>query len=164
MPPTPKKRDISIIERRLKSGSIFAAGSNAIPLKDPKHWTARVVNATISDARIWEMQADKGWEYATVDDLAVQPHEVGFREMDGRLVRGTHGHEVLMKMRLKDYEAIQKQKDQTNRQNTFSKKANQNAILNAAASEGGSEAADFLAKQMKDIEITDSLERRSLED
>lgn len=160
------KKEISIVERRLKSGSIFSAGSKPIPLVDPSRWQVRVVNTQISDARQWEMQAEKGWVYLEAADLAVQPHEIGFRELDGRLVRGAHGHEVLMKMEQADYRAIAKHKDTTNRANTFSPKANKDAILAAAsAREGdGDQAASYLQRAVQNVKITDSVERVPLED
>lgn len=156
-----KKRDISIIERRLKSGAIFSAGSKPIPLAEPNRWTVRIVNTQISDARQWDMQADKGWVYLEAADLAVDPIQIGFRELDGRIVRGTQGHEVLMKMEIKDYKAIVKMKDVENRKNTFGAKANKAAILAAAPSD---QAADYLNKNIGNINITDSMERVSLEE
>ena len=160
-----KKRDISIIERRLKSGSIFSAGSKPIPLAEPSRWTVRVVNTTISDARQWDMQADKGWVYLEAADLAVKPEELGFRELDGRIVRGTQGQEVLMKMEIKDYKSVQKLKDSENRKHTFGAKANKAAILSAVQQEpGGDQGADFLNRAIGNMNITDSVERVSLEE
>ena len=162
---TAKKKEISIIERRLKSGSVFSAGSRPIPLKEPAHWVARIVNGQISDARLYEMQAEKGWVYLTIDDLAVKPEEIGFREMDGRIVRGTQGQEVVMKIARKDYEAIQALKDQTNRDNTFSPDANKAAIVSAAQRQpDGGRGAEFLHRAVQGLDITDSRERVSLED
>ena len=152
-----KKREISIVERRLRSGSIFSSGSKPIPLVDPTQWTVRIVNTQISDARQWDMQAEKGWAYLERSDLAVDPQELGFRELDGRIVRWTQGHEVLMKMRISDYKAIQKMKERMNRENTFGAKANKAAILNAAQAEpGGDEGADFLNRAVRSMSITDS--------
>ena len=105
------KPTISVVERRLKSGSIFATSGRPIPLKEPKRWTLRIVNSQISDGRVWDMLAEKGWAYLEVDDLAVPAQEIGFRVQDGRIVRGTHGSEVLMKMEQADFAAVQKQKD-----------------------------------------------------
>ena len=161
----PKKRDISVIERRLKSGSAFVAGSRKIPLAKPEQWEERIVNTEISDNRLWEMQAEKGWTYMEVDDLAVHPDEIGFRLMNGRLVRGERGHEVLMKMPREDYAALAKMKDQENRKNTFSVAANKAAILTAAQGEqDGARGAEFLNKALGDATIVDSKERVSLED
>lgn len=163
---TPKKRELTVVERRLKSGSIFAASSKPIPLTEPDRWTVRFVNSQISDNRIWEMQADKGWVYAALEDLAVKPEEVGCRLQDGRIVRGQHGHEVLMKMERDDYAAIQKAKDKANRDMTFGAKATKDAIVSAAgAAEGiGPQGAEFLSRNLQNVTITDSREAVSLED
>lgn len=159
------KREISVVERRLQSGSIFAASSRPIPLVEPERWTVRIVNSQISDAHLWEMQAEKGWIYAEPTDLAVQPHEIGFRVQDGRLVRGVQGHEVLMKMARAEYEAIQRAKDAENRKNTFGAKALKQTVLGAAQAEpDGARGAEFLDRHMQHITIKDSLERVSLEE
>lgn len=159
------KREITIVERRLQSGSIFAASSRPIPLVDPKRWTVRIVNSQISDARLYEMQADKGWVYAELGDLAVKPEEIGFRVQDGRIVRGTHGQEVLMKMEQKDYRAIQTYKDAENRRNTFGSKALKATVVGAAQAEpGGERGAEFLNRHLQNITVTDSKELVSLED
>lgn len=158
------KKAISIVERRLKSGNIFSAGSKAIPLAEPGRWAIRVVNTAISDDRLWQMQAEKGWVYAEEADLAVAPHEIGFRVLDGRIVRGQQGQEVLMKMERTDYAAIQKQKDAENRTRTFSKTANKSAMVGAASAGLGDEAATFLNRAIQSVEIKDSLETVNLED
>ena len=161
----PKKREISVVERRLKSGSIFSASSRPIPLTEPDRWQVRIVNSQISDNRLWEMQADKGWVYAAVEDLAISPHEIGFRVQDGRLVRGQHGHEILMKIERKDYVAIQKLKDTENRTNTFGDKAIKQAVLAAAAAEpDGARGAEFLERHLQGVSVRDTRGPASLED
>lgn len=160
-----KKREISVVERRLKSGSIFSASSRPIPLTDPDRWTVRIVNTQISNNHLYEVQADKGWVYATIEDLAIKPHEVGFRELDGRIVRGEHAQEVLMKMERADYAAIQKAKDDANRRNTFGSKAVKESIVSAVQREpGGDQGADFLSRSLQTVDVTDSKELVSLED
>ena len=163
------KVPISVIERRIKSGRIFSQGSQPIPLVEPDRWSIRIVNTQISDSRLWEMQADKGWIHVASTDLAVKPEEVGFREQDGRVVRGTHGHEVLMKMERTEYAAVQKAKDQTNRELTFSQKALRPAIANVAAQSvdagglgDGGQGADFLSRAQ--LHVADSLERVRLDE
>ena len=165
-PDAPKKRNVSIVERRLKSGSIFSASSKPIPLVDPDRWTVRVVNSQISEARVWEMQADKRWVYATPEDIAIPVTELGFREQDGRVVRGQHGYEVLMKMERDDYAAIAKAKDDANRKMTFGAKAVKDTIIAAAGAEEGigAQGAEFLARNINNVTVTDSREAVSLED
>lgn len=162
MPPKAKK-PISIVDRRLASGSVFAASSRPIPLVEPEMWELRIVNTQISDQRLWEVQADKGWVYAEPSDIAVDVTELGLRIQDGRIVRGTQGHEVLMKMPKGEYRKIVKMKDAENRKRTFGdKNKHKQDIVNAAASELGDQAASFLNQQ--NVVINDSLERVSLED
>jgi hypothetical protein len=157
------KKPISVVERRLKSGSIFAGGAKEIPLADPARWTLRIVNAQIREDRLWEMQAEKGWVYADERDLAVAPTEVGFRVQDGRLVRGVQGHEVLMKMERSDYKAIQKAKDAENRVNTFAKEKIKGTVIAQASAELGDQAASYLNQNLGNISVTDSRELVNLE-
>ena len=162
----PKKRNVSVVERRLKSGSIFSASSKPIPLTEPERWTVRFVNSQISDNRIWEMQADKGWQYAEPSDIAVPVTELGCRVQDDRIVRGQHGSEVLMKMERADYAAVQAAKDVENRRQTFGKKAVKDAIIGAAGSADGigSQGAEFLSRNLESVTVTDSREAVSLEE
>lgn len=154
-----EKKPISIIERRLKSGTIFGTSSKPIPLVEPERWTVRVANALISDSHLYDLQAEKGWVYAAPEDLAVRPEEMGFRIMDGRVVRGTHGTEILMKMERADYKAVQALKDRTNIQQTFGKKATKQAIVNAASAEpGGDQGADFLNRTINTVDVKDARE------
>lgn len=165
MPRQPKeKKPISVVDRRLQSGSVFSASSRPIPLVEPDRWTMRVINTGISEQRLWEIQADKGWVYAEVADLAVDPVEVGFRVQDGRIVRGVQGAEVLMKMETADYRRIQKAKDAANKQATFGSKQLKQDILARAGSEVGAQGADFLAKNINRVSVQDSREAVSLEE
>ena len=154
-----KKKEISIIERRLQSGSIFGTSSKPIPLKEPKAWTLRIVNSDVNNQHLYDMMAEKGWVYATVDDLAVKPDEVGFRELDGRIVRGTKGSEVLMKMPAADYKAVAKEKDRVNRAQTLGKRATRNTILNAMHAAGDDAGGSFMEKALNSAQIEDSVER-----
>ena len=48
------KKPISVVDRRLASGSVFASGTQPIPLTEPNRWTVRVVNSqdvSITDHR-----------------------------------------------------------------------------------------------------------------
>lgn len=164
MPPKAKK-PISIVDRRLASGSVFAASSRTIPLVEPQAWELRIVNTQISDQRLWEVQADKGWVYAEVSDIAVDVSELGFRVLDGKIVRGTQGAEVLMKMPKTDYARIAAMKDVENKNRTFGDKSKiKRDIVSQAAGELGGEAAEFLNAHIQNVTIQDSRERVSLDD
>lgn len=163
--PPKEKKPISLVERRMKTGSIFAASAREIPMKEAGRWAIRIVNSAISYSHLLDMKEQKGWVFADPDDLAVKAEDVGFRILDGRIVRGTHGEEVLMKMERSDYAAVQKMKDQMNRQTTFGKKAVKASILEAAGKEpGGDEGADYLNRTTSSMTVTDSIERVHLED
>lgn len=153
---TPPKRKLSVVERRLASGSVFTASSRPIPLKEPDAWVLRVVNTAISDDRLYAMQAEKGWVYALPEDLAIDPVEVGLKVLDGRIVRGDKGTEVLMKMPTAEFAAIQKMKDAENRKMTFGKKATKDAILSAASQQLGDEGTEFLSRTVQSMDIKDA--------
>ena len=156
------KVPISVVDRRLKSGAIFGLGSQEIPLKEPRRWSLRVINTQLSNKRLWDVQAKLGWIYATPDDLAVKPEEIGFRELDGHVVLGTHGEEVLMKMPRDRYASVQKVKDAENRRTTFGEEATKRAIATAQAESGASGAA-LAALDRAQLTVIDSAERVSLE-
>jgi|SRR6185436_14220950 len=157
-----KKKDISIIERRLQSGSIFGTSSKPIPLKEPKMWALRIVNSQVNNQHLYDMQAEKGWVYVVLADLDVRPDEIGFRELDGRIVRGIKGEEVLMKMPLADYKAIQREKDKVNRAQTIGRKAARNTIMGAMHAAGDDQGAAFMEKALKSAKIEDGVERVNL--
>lgn len=162
---TPKKREISVVERRLKSGSIFAISAGTIPLAEPGRWELREVNSDVRTGRIREMIADKHWQFAEEGDLAVLPYDIGYRVQDGKLVKGIRGELVLMKMERSDFRAVQLLKDRENRANTFGAKAVKEAIVTAASQEkDGGQAAEYLNQAVSGVDVKDSVERVSLED
>ena len=152
---TSSKPRISVIDRRLKSGAVFGLGSQAIPLTEPDRWSLRVINTQISDGRLWEIQAEKGWQYVVAADLAVSPHEIGFRDLDGHIVRGMHGQEVLMKMERRDFASVQKAKDAANRASTFGKKGIKESILRAAAQPAAEDGSGGLGGSDRGAELLD---------
>lgn len=164
-----KKPAISVVERRLKSGAIFRAASSSIPMREVGRWALYIGNADISPQRIHELLAQKGWAYVSREDLAIEPEAIGFREMDGRIVSGQHGHEILLKMERADYAKVQAEKDRLNREQTFSKKGITDTLVNQAAQDedkGGlgrdGRAAEFLSRAP--LGVVDSRERVSLDD
>jgi len=156
------KRPMSVVERRILSGSAYGVEGLGMPLAHPDQIAVRTVNSQISETHLYDMKAKKGWEYAEVADLAVDPAEIGFREQDGRLVMGEKGHLVLMKQDLGAQKEIAAMKDRANREQTFGAKAIKADIVGAAAQHLGDEAATFLSQQP--ITVRDSRERVTLED
>ena len=163
-PAVARKREISVVERRLKSGSIFAISAGDIPLKEPGRWTLREVNSDLRSGRIREMVSDKQWQFAEEADLAVLPYDIGYRLLDGKLVKGPRGELVLMKMERADFRAIQLWKDRENRTATFGDKAVKAAIVSAAGKQEGDQAAAYLDRAVSAIDVKDSLERVNLEE
>lgn len=136
-------KKISVIERRLQGKSALSVGSQPIPLKE-KGWTLRWENSEIRPDQIWHCINVLGWEYVTPADIECGLDEIGANERDNRVVKGVRGQEVLLKMREKDYQAIQRKKTQENLDITFNKRKVQDAVLGQVANEHGSEAADFV--------------------
>jgi hypothetical protein len=44
----PKKRTISVVDRRLQSGSMFASLSRPMPLVEPNKWETHITNSQIN--------------------------------------------------------------------------------------------------------------------
>lgn len=102
----------AVIERRLQNP--FGEGSPAVRLKDPG-WTVHVINTALRTGRYHDVAFNKGWDPVRPEDLDGSPQELGFEVLDGKVVRGERGQEVLMKMPTKAYQAIQQAKDAKNR-------------------------------------------------
>ena len=161
--PTTPKPAISIVDRRLKAGSIFASASTPIPASEPGCWVFREVNTGISDDHLEIMLHKKFWEFAAAEDLACAPGAYSYRVQDGRLVKGTRGEIVLMKQPAADAAAVRMEKERENRRLTFgSAKA---SILSAAEREpGGDRGAEYLERQLRGLTVTDSKELVPLDD
>ena len=155
------KKQISVIERRLQSGSALAQGSVSIPLHEPG-WTLRWENSEVAPDHVWRAVNIKGWEYVVPADVACSLDEVGASERENRVVRGERGKEVLLKMRLADYKKIQQMKTKENLKITFDKKKVKEGVVGAVAGEHGDEAANFINKNV--LSVTDSRERVPLDE
>lgn len=137
-------RKISVLEKRLSGGNPFGVESVAIPLKDPG-WTTYIANGGRSDGRLYEMKAAKGWEPVRVTDVAVPPEQLGFKASpEGYLCRGEKGQEVVFKMRTADYQRLQAAKTAKNLQTIGSSAKTKAAIANAAGTQFGDEAGQFV--------------------
>lgn len=158
-----KKPPISIIDRRLKAGSIFASVSIELPAKEPGRWVFREVNTAISDDHLWNMLHKKLWTYAYASDLDCEPGAFAYREQDGKLVKGTRGEVVLMKMPRTDYETIQAEKGRQNRLNTFGS-VKQSIVSAADRADQSGRGAEMLDRHLKGLSITDSRELVPLDD
>jgi hypothetical protein len=159
------RKVVSVIERRLQGENVFRVSSAPIPLKEPKAWTLRWENTEIATDHLWNLLHNLGWAYCEPDDLACDIQEIGAFIQDGKIVRGERGKEILMKMPLKDYQRLQKAKDEQNRKATFGKKQVQQAIIAKASDELGDQAAHFLNEHLgKSMVTNDARERVALDE
>lgn len=149
---------VSVLDRR--RAHPFGAPSQAITLKTPGQWMIRTVNSNVRSGRIYDMIHNKGWVYVQPEELDGSPDELGFQVKDGRIVRGTNGEEVLMKIPQADYDAIQEAKARTNLKGLGKKQALE-AAANLAGKTFGDQAGDTVSKASFDIE--DSREAVELE-
>lgn len=151
-----KKPTISVIERRLQGPSVHRSSSQPIPLKEPGKWTLRWENSQISPDHLYRIVHEYGWEYAQPEDLDCAIDEIGAQARDGRVVRGTRGDEVLMKMLLKDYKRIEKRKTEENIKQTFGRKQLKDAMVAGVGSEHGDRAAEYVAQNVNAISVADT--------
>jgi len=146
-----------VIAKRL-SGQPFGVRDDAIPLREPGKYALRIAHSQLHASRHYDMAHKLGYVPVVVGDLAegVTPESLGFRVgEDGRLCRGERGDEVLYKMERAAYDAIQMKKAEANTRALRSEAAAKQDAANAAAQQHGSEAADYIAKNVT-VRIQDS--------
>lgn len=151
---------VSVVDRRKLHP--FGAPSQAVTLKTPGQWAVRIVNSKSRTGRLHDIIHNKGWAYVTPEELDGTPDELGFEAKDGRLVRGEHGEEVLVKMPQRDFDEIQDAKARLNLKNLGGKQM-RDAVAQEAAVAHGSQAGDAVARQFDRMEINDSREQVELE-
>ena len=141
---------VSVLERRLAHP--FGAPSVPITLKDGQPWAIRIANDGVRTGRVHQV-IQLGWTYVLADEIDGRPADFGFRELDGRLVRGEHGEEVLVKMPKADFEKIQQAKADKNLRDLGGSKVKEATAARTAA-KFGDEAADTVYNS--DMTVTDS--------
>jgi hypothetical protein len=140
MAKTKKVPSATVLDRRLLHP--FGAPSIKIELKEGD-WELRIVDSQSRPGRLHDVRHNKGWEFVEPDELDGTPDEYGFRVMDGRLVRGENGREVLMKMDREVYLKIQEAKTALNEKGVRPK-ALREAAAQEVAVQYGSEAGDHV--------------------
>lgn len=148
---------VSVIERRLQSGSVQRMGSDPVTLRE-KGWTVRFINSIVRPDRQYQAIHKQGWVFVEPTELADDPSSLGLTIAENRVVRGDRGQEVLVKMRLADYKRLQAQKTRENNAGIGSSKKTKEQLAEAAASRFGDQAGEFVAKQVVG-EVIDSKER-----
>lgn len=157
--PKPKLPKVSILDRRKLNP--FGAPSVPITLKTAGNWVVRIVNSTVRTGRLHDMIHNKGWVYVDASELDGHPDELGFHAKDGRVVRGEHGEEVLMKIPADDYEEVQDAKTRANLRGLGKKQTLADAA-NHVGKEMGDQAGETVAKAS--FEINDSRVRFEQDD
>lgn len=145
--PEPKRLPrTSILDRRLLHP--FGSPSVPITLKSGGLWEIRFVDSQLRAGRLHEVIHDKGWTFVNANEIDGSPDEYGLRAMDGRLVRGENGREVLVKMPKDMYDAIAARKAELNLKG-LGKKATRELAAQATAQAFGDEAGDTVHKSVR---------------
>lgn len=140
---TAKTRNAALA-RRLASGNPFAAGTKSIPLKEPHRWHTYIANTYVDDSAFYEMRRN-GWEPLLPEDLGCPIEESGFTvSVDGHLVRGPRGQEMIFKMDADDYRLLERAKTERNMASIGSRSKTKNEMANAAGKQLGDEAGSFI--------------------
>lgn len=147
-----KKRDlpkISVLERRKLHP--FGAPGVPITLRDGGKWALRIINTKMKAGRYHEVVHAKGWVPVLPEEIDGSADEYGFAVKDGRLVRGEHSEEILMKMPQADYDEIAMAKARKNLEGMTSKKSKETAA-EATAAQFGDEAAETVHRSNMTVE------------
>lgn len=149
-------KTISVIERRLQGPSLFHTGSQSIPLKEPQQWRLYWENSAIRPDQLYDTIHRKGWQYVEAADLDCPIEEIGATVRDGKIVRGTRGEEVLLKMDVNDYKKLEQAKDRETRKQTFGRQQLKKAIVDGVATEHGARAAEFMQQEVNVVTVQDT--------
>ncbi len=147
---------VSVIDRRLAHP--FGAPSVPITMKDGHEWALHIANDKVRSGRVHQM-TQLGWTFVDPQEIDGQPGDFGLRILDGRLVRGEHGEEVLMKMPQADFDAIADRKASLNLK-ALGSNATKAAVAQATSQEYGDQAGETV---FKNIDVNDGRERVELE-
>lgn len=135
---------VSVLDRRLLHP--FGSPSVAITLKEGGPWELRIVDALQRPGRLHDMRHNKGWEFVSAEELDGSPDEYGLRVVDGRLVRGENGREVLMKMPKDVFDQIQARKAEINAKGVTGQALRESAAQETAV-KYGSQAGESVYSQ-----------------
>jgi len=139
-----RRKQVEVVQRRLKGGNLFASPSQAIPLKD-QSMRVRWFNRGISDDRFFVAEQQKGWMKVHVSDVASLDAISGYdRSPEGWITRGPRGQEMLYMMPKADYQAIQMAKAAANTKRLGSAKSRAAAAAEATAAQFGPQAGDYV--------------------
>jgi hypothetical protein len=153
----PRSERLSVIDRRLQHP--FGTPSRAIPLTGAK--TGWVVRTFCADAehpnRHYDAVSRLGWEPLTPEDVAVSVESLGFTlSADRRIVRGPHGHEVLMAMPADAYAKVQQAKADHNLR-AVKPKATRESVADATGKAYGDEAGATIQKHFSQQDVVETI-------
>jgi hypothetical protein len=152
------RKSAALARRLAPGGNVFGGGTRSIPLKSPQEWHTYIANTYNNDDEFYRMRHEMGWEPLMADDLACLPEEIGFiKKEDGTLVRGSQGREMIFKMPIADYKALQQAKTDRNRADIGRPSKVKESVVGALAATAGDEAASF-AQQHFTGTVTDTVE------
>jgi len=147
-----RKKAVRVIQRRLSGSNVFTSGSQATPLRN-KMMRTRWFNRGISDNRFFVAENQKGWIKVHKTDVesldAVSGYDV---TPEGYITRGPRGQEMLYMMDTRDYDAIQKAKQDANIKRVSNAKRMAEETADATAATFGDEAGEFINKHKTTIE------------
>lgn len=142
--PGRRKKQISVIDRRLTGGGLFSLPSQEIPLKDPDMY-GKWFNRAISESRFYVAEQQKGWIKVHTSDLASLDAVSGYTiTPEGFISRGPRGEEMLFMMPREAFRRIQFAKAATNEKRVGTKEKRADLVANATAAAFGSEAGDYV--------------------
>ena len=116
----PEFPTVDIIERRIASGGRNLTRPRQVQLiGQPEPMSTRIVNTAI-DSRWYQVTSELGWVPVTPEEVA-GGMQGDMRAVDGRVVLGEHGREVLVKMPTRLYKQIQHSRAQKEHRDMTSK-------------------------------------------
>jgi len=147
-----KKRQISVIERRLKGDPFVRQQGPVIQLKD-QSMRIRWFNGEISHDKIFVAEHEKGWIKVHKDDVA-NPEQLGAFTItpEGWITRGQRGQEMCMMMPKAAAEAVQAAKEARNIAGMQSQTKQREKLQAAVAAFG---LGDEFVDKTKSVEIHD---------
>jgi hypothetical protein len=134
-----------VLARRLASGRLNGSGNRDLPLKEPKRWYTRLDNTLADEQMFYRMTQEMGYQPLTAEDLSCTPEEAGFRVNElGHLVKGARGEEMAFKMSWEDRRQLEAAMTDANMKGIGSASKVKRDMVEAAGSQMGSEAAEYL--------------------
>jgi hypothetical protein len=132
-----------IFQRRLENP--FGDGSPTVRLKEAG-WALHIFD-TSRPGRFHYARREKGWEPVAPEELDGSANDYGFDVLDGKVVRGERGKEILMKMPQRMYDLIaQRKAEVTNARNSPARLKAE--VMEQTAAQYSDQAASYLDRNV----------------